>query len=855
MATLTERLLLIIDAEGKGASSEFSGLTTQVDRTGKALDDVSKKGTTLGTSLKSGLALGAGALLGGGLANAIVGIGKDFIESAKGAEIFANTTNSTVEEASKFMGMAKQMNLTINDLIEIVAEFTPAAKAMGSELGELGIEFQKNADGTTNMTLTLVDALAALQKIPDDVTRVETAVKLFGEEGSKQLAKIYNGSRDVRDVFEEMTGLDIGDVEAARQWEEAMRELSVAGRSLGLAMAGVVIPALSTFASLITPLAGALSKIPPELLLISGGLLAFQRFGPGLSTLTAGFSGLGDNLAYQRTLAAGMGKELTTLQATMAATGGAARTLGGNIMSALGGPVGLALIGATVGITAIQSAIDAANKEVATFLPRLDELKESGKSTGAAMKQTAQEIDAQASVFQRFGAEVKGSSGWENAFIGPVGQLAQAMTKGGDSVKGFEEELRKQAEAMGPAAEAAAALTLQTKALADVIAEGTTSGQAFTDAVRETATAQVENKANTDLATAAVDAYIASTTGAVDATLAASSSIYAERDAFRSAQEAIASAATTVDDAATVTDEAAAAQDSAGEAALRFAAATLTAAEDQAALRGEVLSAAQAADIQIAALQSLAAQPGISEATKANIQALIDQLTTAKTKGDEGVEVKVGQHGAEETGAQIDSAADKDRTAEVDVESRNGPAVISYLDGIASQTRLALIQVESRNGPAVISYLDSIAAKDRMALIRVESRNGPAVDDYLDSLASQSRTAIINIETRGAAAASAAVRGAAATPAAAMAPTAAPAMVTGLGAVNRLAPAPMAGAGGSSTTTRYGLGAGGGGGVIVQNSYRISVDIAPNHNPAEVGRAIVDDIRAFESTAGRGWRR
>jgi len=49
------------------------------------------------------------------------------------------------------------------------------------------------------------------------------------------------------------------------------------------------------------------------------------------------------------------------------------------------------------------------------------------------------------------------------------------------------------------------------------------------------------------------------------------------------------------------------------------------------------------------------------------------------------------------------------------------------------------------------------------------------------------------------------------------------------------------------SSRRAAVGAGG-------NTYQINVDVAPNHNPVEVGRAIVRTIRAFEGAAGAGWR-
>lgn len=43
--------------------------------------------------------------------------------------------------------------------------------------------------------------------------------------------------------------------------------------------------------------------------------------------------------------------------------------------------------------------------------------------------------------------------------------------------------------------------------------------------------------------------------------------------------------------------------------------------------------------------------------------------------------------------------------------------------------------------------------------------------------------------------------------------------------------------------------------IMVSNTYKIDVRVPANAHPSEVGRAIVNDIRAFERSAGNGWRR
>lgn len=856
MASFTERLLVIIDADSKGAARGFDQVSDSAKKADKSFDDLGRKSSRLGDSLKSGIALGAGAIIGGGLADAVLGVGKAYLDAATGVEQFANSTNATIEQSSQFMGMAQSLGLDLNDLLEITAEFQTKAAGMRDELADVGIELQKNADGTLNLSESLVDALEGLQAIPDDAQRSELAFKLFGEEGAKQLSAIYNGSRDVRDAMEELDlGIDQGDIEKAKNFNLAMMDLKSAGRDVGFTLASSILPAITALVEALGPLADALGAIPPELLLIGGSLLAFQKFGPGIGAVGGAVRTAADNFRYLSQFTQLGGQQIGAMGAATMTFKEGLKGLGGSIMSALGGPVGATIIGTGVAYTLASQAVEKFKAKAQEMIPVYSELTDAGMSHNEALDETARRMAEQLSLVEQVGAEIQGTPGgivgFFNPIVGGYDAISDAVTGTDSALEESKKELQEQVEALGQSAVAAQQMAQKQLDLNNLIAENASlNGGAFQQAVRDAATAQAEQKAQTDLATAAIDAYTASTTGAVDATLAAASSTYASNDAYRAAQTAIQEAATTVDDGATAANEAAASQDEAASAALRFAAASLTAAQEQAALRGEVLSAGAAADAQIAALQLLAQQPGISETTKANIQGLITDLETAKAKGDEGVNVQVGETGAAATGEEIDQTAEDrdstvqissrggpavisyldrvaaDRQALVRVESRNGPAVISYLNRIAEQ-RLALIRVESRNGPAVISYLDSIA-HERLAIIRVESRNGPAVDSYLDSLASQSRTARIAVQQNAAPTAAAGVQ--------AVGLMAATNPVGAVAAVY-----PLAATRGAATT-------------VVRNTYQITNEVAAGANPVEVGRVTVAAIRAFERSAGANWR-
>jgi hypothetical protein len=203
--------------------------------------------------------------------------------------------------------------------------------------------------------------------------------------------------------------------------------------------------------------------------------------------------------------------------------------------------------------------------------------------------------------------------------------------------------------------------------------------------------------------------------------------------------------------------------------------------------------------------------PGLADEARAEMQALIDQLTTAQESGD--IEAVLRLTGTDEARGQLDETTG-DREATVKVESRGGPAVVAYLDRIANAERLSIIRVESRNGPAVREYVDGLTA-ERLLIIRLETRGGPAVREYLDEL-TRDREVAVNVN-RG-------------TGGGAPGPYGAPALAT-------------------AASSRFAVGS-----VTLDLELTGTADRG-QLSRAQRGRAHVEDIRAYERENGTGWRR
>jgi hypothetical protein len=821
--------------------------------TEQAGDAAQRTGVDLADLARKGAAFAGGFEIGQWATGAISG----FLNTARGAQQLAASMNATVEEGGQLATLFGSLGLESNDLLEIQAEFAQVVADDATALSRLGAQLVENADGTTNWAGTLRSTLAALQRIPDATERNRQGFRLFGEEGYKQLATLLNSSRSVDEAFDLIgTPVNEDDLRAVQEFDNAMLELNLTSGDLGRTIGTAVVPLITGLVDAGQTAADAIGAIPGPIAATTAAALLF-----GLAKRRAATDGtlLAGVLARVTAAATAYSGAATRGAGASALLGGAMRAgrgAVGGLTTALGGPLGVALVGLGAGFALVNEltaenrdraeAAAQANTDLATALAEaggqitatvreqaatsasqagiIETAREAGVASGDVTRAILEGGDALDEVrgklqdYADANMETIGSSGESGRAYTEAGQRAIEMRDALDDLAGTTREgagtQQEIADELGGTASAAEKATAAVDALEALIAEGTTSGQGFADAVRAAATAQGEASVANDTAKAALDAYNAITRDAIDTTLGLIDAQIGARDSRYGFQSALDAAAGAEQDASTRLDEVGQAYSRLRAAALNSATSSADAAVEQQRAAGAVLTSASEASIRAESMltdlrQSLNA-PGLTKQGQAEVQALIDRLEDAQKRGD--IEAVLTLTGADETGGEIDEATE-DRDTTVRVETRNGPAVKRYLDGLADE-RLAKIRVESRNGPAVREYLDGLAA-ERLAIIRVETRGGPAVDRYLDDLARE----------RGA--------------------TIAPRVGNGL-----------AGAPGVGSAVGFGGGAPAVRLASVDLDLRLTGTIDRSQAArAERGRAIVEDVRAYEQRSGAGWRR
>lgn len=784
------------------------------------------------------------AIGGAGLVAMIRGIGEGFAESARDAGQLATSMNATAEEAGALLGLVGTLGLDLNDLLEIQAEFATKTK---DGMTQVGTQLQKNADGTVNWTTTLIDTLAALQKIPDATERNRAGFAMFGEEGYKQLSRLVSSGTSVEDAMARI-GMPITqeDVDAAAEYDSAMMDLSLTGTRTSQALGRLLLPVLTGIAEGLGDLVDVAEDIPGPLALataaaITLGLTGWNPAAAAGGRLALVMAAVNRQLALYNVASAISGRASATLSAGMAG----AATAGRGLVGLVGGPLGVGLIAAGALWTAVSGGIDDFRESARKAAVDLSETDHAIRASDGAVQDYARRLADEADVWEGLAASRRGATealDEEGGVVGAVDDatggllstmfgLADQFSGGELAAQGYAGQIQDAAEELGAFGAQQETAQQATRSLNDMIAAGTTSGEEFAGAVQDAAEAEAAQSRTTDLAKAALEAYNATTRDAVQTQLDLFQATLQQRDGLIGVQQAVWDARDVVDDASTPWSELDESVNKVIGSVLDYgenaADAAVAAAKAQGQVVDELAESRIRADATLAALRESLNAPGLTDKAREQINHMITRLEDAKGAGN--VEAILTLTGVDEAEQGLD-AATQDRETTVSVESRGGPAVDRYLDGLATARRLALIRVESRNGPAVDTYLDRLAGQSRLALVRVESRGGPAVDRYLDSLAEQRRVAYIDVEERGSGAAGGGGTG---SPWLRGAPGAAAAIATGA----------------------YGAG----GGIVVQHlAVTVQADAGGRLTPqslAEAGRQAVRAIAAHERRNGTSWRR
>lgn len=243
----------------------------------------------------AGLAVG----LGTGLVAAGLKASQQFNTLAIDAEKFALATGQSTAASSKWIEVAGDLGITTE---QIQGGFVKLEKAIGGNspaVQELGLSLATAADGTADVSATMINAIRALEGVEDPAKKAKLAADLFGR-GFADMAELVTGDADeiaaALGKVSDAKIIDAEEVAKAKQSRETLDELKDSGEDLALTFGENVTPVIAGAAEGLESLATAAEAV--NLDKVIGALDDFDDLGTGIGrALRAPF----DDLAVANT--------------------------------------------------------------------------------------------------------------------------------------------------------------------------------------------------------------------------------------------------------------------------------------------------------------------------------------------------------------------------------------------------------------------------------------------------------------------------------------------------------------------------------------------------------------------------
>lgn len=166
------------------------------------------------------------------------------IESGK----LSDALGMPVEEASKLIEVAGDVGIEVGTLESTIGKMNRTAASTPEAFDDIGAAIARNADGTINVNETFLNAVDALNKIPDASKRAEAAQKIFGRSWQDIAELVGQGSDQIRASLAEVSEqkiVDEDELRKAREQRAAMDALNDAVQDFMLTVGQHLTPALT----------------------------------------------------------------------------------------------------------------------------------------------------------------------------------------------------------------------------------------------------------------------------------------------------------------------------------------------------------------------------------------------------------------------------------------------------------------------------------------------------------------------------------------------------------------------------------------------------------------------------------
>lgn len=250
-----------------------AGLGTAGVQAKATLDRIGTSALSSGSALKTGL--GAGAVAGGLLLTKFATDGvQAFADLAEEVRDFRRASGASAEDASRFVAVFDDLQISSQAGATAIQRLGRDVAAGAPKLREFGIEVARNADGTSNLTETLLNVADAYAATPDQATRAAIGHAAFGRQARELVPLLDKGREGLEEFFESAEGhgqiLSDEELRKAEEMRLAIDEMHDAIRGLQLIGAKALVPFITTVTDAAAKTFGFLEGIERR----TGGLLS-----------------------------------------------------------------------------------------------------------------------------------------------------------------------------------------------------------------------------------------------------------------------------------------------------------------------------------------------------------------------------------------------------------------------------------------------------------------------------------------------------------------------------------------------------------------------------------------------------
>lgn len=171
-----------------------------------------------------------------------------FQETALEAGKLSDSLGLTTEEASRMMEVSGDLGIGVGALETSLGKMNLAAARTPDRFAAIGASIAKNVDGTTNVQQTFLNAVDAINKIPDATKRADAASRIFGK-GWREISELIGrGSGELKRNLEDVADSKViseKEVAQAREFRDRLDELNDSVSDITVAIGGALVPALT----------------------------------------------------------------------------------------------------------------------------------------------------------------------------------------------------------------------------------------------------------------------------------------------------------------------------------------------------------------------------------------------------------------------------------------------------------------------------------------------------------------------------------------------------------------------------------------------------------------------------------